>query len=48
MTDEEKPLILAEVLKDGVVGKGNEQGNKEIKEERDEEMLLFFGCDDVV
>lgn len=48
MTDEEKSLILAEVLKDRVVGKGNEQGNKEMKEERNEEMLLFFGCNDVV
>jgi hypothetical protein len=49
LTDGEKLLFLAEVLKDRVVGKGNEQGNKEMKEERNEEMLLlFFGCDDVV
>jgi len=46
LADEEKSLILAEVLKDRVVGKGNEQGNKEKKEERDEEMLLFFVCID--
>jgi hypothetical protein len=29
LTDEEKSLMLAEELKDRVVGKGNEQGNKE-------------------
>jgi hypothetical protein len=28
LTDEEKSLMLAEELKDRVVGKGNEQGNK--------------------
>jgi hypothetical protein len=48
LADEEKSLILAEVLKDRVVGKGNEQGNKEKEEERDEKMLLFFVCVDVV
>jgi len=42
LADEEKSLFLAEVLKDRVVGKGNEQGNKEKKDERDEEMLMFF------
>jgi hypothetical protein len=42
-----KSLILAEVLKDRVVGKGNEQGNKK-KKWKDEEMLLFFVCFDVV
>jgi hypothetical protein len=31
LTDEEKSLILAKVLKDRVVGKANEQGNKEMK-----------------
>jgi len=41
LADEEKSLILAKVLKDRVVGKGNEQGNNEKKEERDEKMLLF-------
>jgi hypothetical protein len=48
LADEEKSLILVEVLKDRVVGKGNGQGNKETKEKKDEEMLLFFVCVDVV
>jgi len=48
LADEERSLILAEELKDRIVGKGNEQGNKEKKDERDEEMLLFFVCVDVV
>jgi hypothetical protein len=31
LTDEEKSLMFAAELKDRVVGKGNEQGNKEKK-----------------
>jgi hypothetical protein len=42
LTEEEESLVLAEELKDRVVGIGNEQGNKEKKDERDEEMLMFF------
>jgi hypothetical protein len=42
LTEEEKSLVLAEELKDRLVGIGNEQGNKEKKDERDEEMLMFF------